>query len=53
MMTVTYQQEEENASVLAALEHLTGQNLGFDELAWKRWNAARGRSGSRGARGKP
>lgn len=53
MMTVTYQQDEENASVLAALEHLTGQNLGFDELAWKKWNAARGHSAAKATRGKP
>jgi hypothetical protein len=53
MMTVTYQQDEVNAGVLAALEHLTGQNLGFDELAWKKWNAARGHGGSKVAKRKP
>jgi len=46
MMTVTYQQDEQNTDVLTSLERLTGQNLGFDELAWKKWTAARNHPGA-------
>jgi hypothetical protein len=40
MKTATVHRDEQNPSVLSALGVLTGQNLGYDEKAWKSWYAA-------------
>ncbi len=37
MITVTYQQDEQNPEVLAALTRLTEQDYGFDEQTWRGW----------------
>jgi len=37
---VTVQRQQQNPEVLAALEHLTGQSLGYDENAWRLWWSA-------------
>jgi len=34
---ITVNRDEQNVTVLTALQNLTGQNLGFDESLWKRW----------------
>ena len=34
---VTVNRDEQNVTVLTALQNLTGENLGYDELLWKRW----------------
>ncbi|MBI5758561.1 MAG: HEAT repeat domain-containing protein [Planctomycetales bacterium] len=34
---VTVKRDEQNVTVLTALQNLTGENLGYDELLWKRW----------------
>ena len=38
---VSYEKDEMNEDVLAALYKLSGENFGFDKLAWKRWYNAR------------
>jgi hypothetical protein len=47
MITVTFSRDEENAGVLEGLVRLTGQNFGFDKLAWRRWFNGQSRGGSR------
>lgn len=37
MKQVTVEQQEKNPVVLAALADLTGEDLGFDEQAWREW----------------
>jgi hypothetical protein len=37
MKTVTVTSEMKNVPVLAALEKLTGKNLGFNERDWHLW----------------
>jgi hypothetical protein len=37
MKEIPVEKDEENPAVLAALTHLTGQDLGYDELAWRKW----------------
>jgi hypothetical protein len=37
MKEVTYERDEQNEAVLAALSTMTGENFGFDERAWRRW----------------
>jgi len=48
MKEITYEKDEQNQSVLAALNLLTGENFGFDEPTWHRWyNAVHNSSGSK------
>jgi hypothetical protein len=35
--SVVVSRDLQNASVLAALQHLTGKDFGYDETQWKRW----------------
>jgi hypothetical protein len=37
MKEMTIEKDEENPSVLSALATLTGENLGYDEPAWRKW----------------
>lgn len=37
MKEITYEKDEENQSVLAALTAMTGEDFGFDEPVWRRW----------------
>jgi hypothetical protein len=37
MMTVTFQRDEENPEVLAALARITEENYGFDKQTWRKW----------------
>jgi len=53
MMTVTYQQDEENAEVLAALTGLTEQTYGFDKQAWRKWYNTHKRASTRAKKSKP
>lgn len=41
MKRVTIQKDEQNASVLTALNLLTGENFGYDEQAWRNWQKAK------------
>ena len=34
---IPVEKDEENPAVLDALALLTGQNLGYDESAWRKW----------------
>jgi hypothetical protein len=38
---ITVEQDEQNPSVLTALNLLTGENFGFDEQVWRNWYKAR------------
>lgn len=54
MKEITYEKDEQNQSVLAALNLLTGENFGFDEPTWHRWyNAMHNSSGSKKKKLKP
>lgn len=54
MKEITYEKDEQNASVLGALSLLTGQDFAFDEPAWRRWyNAQRNSSGAKKKKSKP
>jgi PBS lyase HEAT-like repeat len=54
MKEITYEKDEQNSSVLAALNLLTGENFGFDEPTWHRWyNAQHNSSGSKKKKSKP
>jgi len=37
MKEITYEKDERNASVLEALNQLTGQDFGYDEATWRKW----------------
>lgn len=41
MKRVTVQKDEQNPSVLTALNLLTGENFGYDEQAWRNWQKAK------------
>ena len=49
---VTVSRDEQNVTVLTALQNLTGENLGYDELSWKRWWAEKSAGGAT-AKSKP
>jgi hypothetical protein len=53
MITVTYLQDQENAGVHEGLVHLTGQNFGFDKLAWRKWHNTPSRGGAKSKSGAP
>ncbi|GIX04730.1 MAG: hypothetical protein KatS3mg114_0599 [Planctomycetaceae bacterium] len=46
MKTVTVRVTLQNAEVLTALQHLTGQNFGYDERLWRLWWAAQQAAGT-------
>ncbi|MBS0265068.1 MAG: HEAT repeat domain-containing protein [Planctomycetes bacterium] len=37
MKEVTYEKDEQNESVLTALNLISGEDFGYDESAWRRW----------------
>jgi hypothetical protein len=37
MKEITYEKDEENESVLIALNIISGENFGYDEPTWRRW----------------
>lgn len=41
MKQITIQKDEQNPAVLSALSNLTGENLGYDEQAWRGWIRAK------------
>ncbi len=54
MKEITYEKDERNASVLEALNALTGQDFGYDEVAWRKWfNAQHNSPGAKKKKLKP
>jgi hypothetical protein len=53
MKEITYEKDENNESVLAALRLLSGEDFGFDEAAWRRWYSAFKNAAVMGKRKKP
>jgi hypothetical protein len=54
MKEITYEKDEQNPAVLAALNLLTSENFGFDEPAWHRWyNVQHNNPGSKKKKSKP
>jgi hypothetical protein len=53
MITVTFLQDQENAGVHEGLVHLTGQNFGFEKLAWRKWHNTQSRGGAKSKSGAP
>ena len=50
MREETIERDEENIGVLTALTLLTGENLGYDEPAWRKWYNAKRNGGQTPAR---
>jgi hypothetical protein len=50
MREETIEKDEENIGVLTALTLLTGENLGYDEPAWRKWYNAKRNGGQTPAR---